>query len=229
MRPQSSVGFAEKHLQAQAFRQNCVLCSWWRKGDAGTCFFKKTRGERIRSWFRSIDAHDKELISGEMDTVKRSRTPTVVLTANGEVHTHEEAKRFVHDSNRFVTVQLLEETPAVLPPGKLCKDHGYSCEWVSGQEPRLTQNGNSSICKTDNFVPLVVPGISVNSGSSSSSTSLPQESLRPEAEQASGNRAASSSSSGSEFDRSDEQATRRQERCERSVGRSSIFVTGFHR
>ena len=32
-----------------------------------------------------------------MDTVKRSRTPTVVLTANGEVHTHEEAEVFVHD------------------------------------------------------------------------------------------------------------------------------------
>ena len=43
---------------------------------------------------------------------------------------------FVHDLNQFVTVQLLEETPAVLSPGKLCKDHGYAYEWVSGQEPR---------------------------------------------------------------------------------------------
>ena len=61
---------------------------------------------------------------------------------------------FVHDLNQFVTVQLLEETPAVLTLGKLCKDHG----WVSGQEPRLTPNGKSILCKTDNFVPLVVPG-----------------------------------------------------------------------
>ena len=38
---------------------------------------------------------------------------------------------FVHDLNQFVTVQLLEETPAVLSPGKLCKDHGRSCKWVS--------------------------------------------------------------------------------------------------
>ena len=73
-----------------------------------------------------------------MDTVKRSRTPAVVLTANGEVHTHEEAKVFVHDLNLFVNVQLLDETPAVLSLGKICEDHGYSCEWVSGQEPRLT-------------------------------------------------------------------------------------------
>ena len=67
----------------------------------------------------------------------------------------------------------------------------------------------SIICKTDNFAPLVVPGLSVNSGSSSSPTSLPQESLRPEADQASGNRVASSSSSGSVFERSDEHAARR--------------------
>ena len=116
---------------------------------------------------------------------------------------------FVHDMNQFVAVQLLEETPAVLSLGKLCKDPGYSYEWVSGQEPRLTKEGKRIISKTDNFVPLVVPGLSVNSGSSCSSTSLPQESLRTEADQASGNRVASSSSSGSVFDRSDEQATRR--------------------
>ena len=48
-----------------------------------------------------------------MDTVKRSRTLSVVLTATGEVHTHEVAQVFVHDLNQFVTVQFLEETPAV--------------------------------------------------------------------------------------------------------------------
>ena len=81
----------------------------------------------------------------------------LVLTANREVHTHEEAQVFVHE-NEFVTMQLLEETPAVLSLCKLCKDHGCSFEWVNGQEPRLTHNGKTSICKTDNFVPLVVPG-----------------------------------------------------------------------
>ena len=64
----------------------------------------------------------KEISSEEMGTVERSRNPTVVLTANGEVHTHEEAHVFVHDLNQFVTVQLLEETPAVLSLGELCKD-----------------------------------------------------------------------------------------------------------
>ena len=38
-------------------------------------------------------------------TVKMSRNPTVVLTADGEVHTHEETQVFVHDLNQFVAVQ----------------------------------------------------------------------------------------------------------------------------
>ena len=76
---------------------------------------------------------NEEQSSEEMDTVKRSRTPTVVLTASGEVHTHEEAQVLVHDLNLFVTVQLLDETPAVLSLGKLCEDHGCSYEWAFDQ------------------------------------------------------------------------------------------------
>ena len=44
----------------------------------------------------------------------------------GKFKTNEEAQVFVHDLGLFVTVQLLEETPAVLALGKLCKEHGYS-------------------------------------------------------------------------------------------------------
>ena len=79
---------------------------------------------------------EKELGSEEMDTLRRSRTPTVVPTANGEVHSNEKAQVYVHDLNLFVTGQLLEETPAVVSPRKLCEDDGYSYEWVSGQKPQ---------------------------------------------------------------------------------------------
>ena len=71
----------------------------------------------------------KKDFSGDgLDTLRRSRNPTVVLAANGEVHTNEEAQENVHDLNLFVTGQLLEETLAVLSLGKLCEDHGYSEE-----------------------------------------------------------------------------------------------------
>ena len=142
---------------------------------------------------------------------KRSRTPTVVLTASGEVPTHGEAQVFVHDLNLYVTVQLLDETAAVLSLGKLCEDHGYSYEWVSSQKPRLTKDGKSIVCKIDNFVLLVVPWLSINPESSSSSASLSQDSLRQEAEQAPRElvQFASSSSSSSVLERSDEPASRR--------------------
>ena len=70
--------------------------------------------------------------------------------------------------------------------------------------PRLTPKEKSIIFKTDNFVPLVVPGSSVNSESSSSSTPASPESLGPEASLASGNTVAASSSSDSALGRSDE-------------------------
>ena len=50
----------------------------------------------------------KDLRSDELDTLRRSGNPTVMLTANGEVYTNEEAQEKVHDLNLFVTVQLLE-------------------------------------------------------------------------------------------------------------------------
>ena len=65
--------------------------------------------------------------------------------------------------------------PAVLSLGKLCEEHGHSCEWVSGQQPQLTKNGHKITSKTDNFVPLLVTGLSSSSGSSSSSTFEPQD------------------------------------------------------
>ena len=49
----------------------------------------------------------KDLSSEELETLRRSRTPTTVVTANGEVHTNEEALVYVHDLHLFVTVYIL--------------------------------------------------------------------------------------------------------------------------
>ena len=139
MRLQSSVGFGKTYLQAQEFRQNYVLCCWWREGGCRHLLLQKRTEEREFVVDSGASMHmmsKKELSSEEMGTVKRSSNPAVVLTANGEVQTHDEAQVFVHNLNQLVTVQLLEETLPVLSLGKPCKDHGYSHEWVSGQEPR---------------------------------------------------------------------------------------------
>ena len=78
--------------------------------NAGT-LFEKARGARLRGRFRQ-DSY-------------------------GEVQTNEEAQAYVHDLDLFVTVQILDDTPAVLSLGKLCEEHGYSNELTSGQKPHV--------------------------------------------------------------------------------------------
>ena len=108
----------------------------------------------------------KDLNSAEMDTLTKSCSPTIVITANGEVQTHEEATVYVKELDIFLTMKVLEDTPAVLSLGKLCDEHGYSYEWINGQKPHLIKNGIRIQCNTENFVPIVVPGLSTSSSSS---------------------------------------------------------------
>ena len=99
----------------------------------------------------------KDLNSAEMDTLMKSCSPTIVITAKGEVQTHEEAIVHVKELEKFLTKKVLENTPAVLSLGKLCNEQGYSYEWINGQKPHLI-NGIRKQCNTENFVPIVVLG-----------------------------------------------------------------------
>ena len=101
----------------------------------------------------------KDSSDAEMDTLTKSCSRTIVITANGEVQTHEEATVYVKELDIFLTMKVLENTPAVLPLGKLCDENGYSHEWINGQKPHLIKNGIRIPCNTENFVPIVVPGL----------------------------------------------------------------------
>ena len=79
----------------------------------------------------------KDLSDAEMDTLTKSCSPTIVITANGQVQTHEEATEYVKELDIFLTMKVLEDTPAVLSLGNLCDEHGYSYEWINGQKPHL--------------------------------------------------------------------------------------------
>ena len=116
-----------------------------------------------------------------MDTLTKSCSPTIVITANGEVQTHEEAIVYVKELDIFLTMKVLDNTPAVLSLGKLCDENGYSYAWINGQKPHLIKDGIWMICNTENFVPIVVPGLSSSSSGSSSTlrTSMKQESHSP--------------------------------------------------
>ena len=108
-----------------------------------------------------------------MDTLTKSCSPTIVITANGEVQTHEEATVYVKELDVFLTMKVLENTPAVLSLGKLCDENGYTYEWINGQKPHLIKNGIRIPCNTENFVPIVVPGLSSSLSGSSSTSKTP--------------------------------------------------------
>ena len=122
----------------------------------------------------------RDLNSAELETMRISRNPTTVVTANGEVANPRRSHGPCQRIDLFVTVMCLEDTPAVLSVGKLCEDDGYTHHWTRGQKPHLTRNGKKINCKKSNNVPFFVPGLPTSSSTSStpsSSTSSSQDSV----------------------------------------------------
>ena len=135
--------------------------------------------------------------------------PTIVITANGEVQTHEEATVYVKELEIILTMKVLENTPAVLSLGKLCDENGYSYEWINGQKNTLIRNGIRIPCNTENFVPSVFPGLSSSSsGSSSTSKTLSRQESHS---------SSSSSTSSSSPTVSDIQTREREDRIETDI------------
>ena len=112
------------------------------------------------------------------------------------MQTHEQAIVYVKELDIFLTMKVLENTPAVLSLGKLCDENGYSYEWINGQKPHLIKNGIRIPCNTENFVPIVVPGLSSSSSGSSSTSKTPS---RQESHSSSSCSASSSSPTVSEI------------------------------
>ena len=117
----------------------------------------------------------KDLSSVELETVRVSRMPTTVVTANGEGQTNAGATVYVKELDSFVTVALLSLE-------KLCEDQGYAYEWTSGQKPQFITHDRRIQCSTENYVPIVVHDLSIDSSSSairSAPASLPQDFVIP--------------------------------------------------
>ena len=72
----------------------------------------------------------KDLHSAELETVRASRNPTRVITANGEVQTNEEATVYVYDK-KFIRDNT---NPRGYASSFFFEDHGYSHEWTTGQK-----------------------------------------------------------------------------------------------
>ena len=158
-----------------------------------------------------------DLSDAEMDTLTKSCSPTIIITANGEVQTHKEATVYVKELDIFLTMKVLEKTPAVLSLGKLCDENGYSYEWINGQKPHLMKNGIRILCNTENFVPIVVPGLSSSSSGSSSTSRTPSRQ--------GSNFSSSSSSSSSSPTVSEIQTREREDQTESDISPVPVSTT----
>ena len=110
----------------------------------------------------------KDLSKAEMDSLKKSCSPTIVITANGEVQTHVEAIVYVKELDIFMTMK-----------SSITRQQYYRLETIamkteilmSGSTVKknhiLIKNGIRIICNTENFVRIVIPGSSASSSSSS--------------------------------------------------------------
>ena len=112
--------------------------------------------------------------SAELDTFTTSRSPTTIITPNGAVQTHEEAPVYVTELNIFLTMKKSSRIRQQFYRSEsfaINTDTLY--EWINAPKPHLIKNGIRIQCNTENFDPIVVPGLSTSSSFSfPSSTSM---------------------------------------------------------
>ena len=113
----------------------------------------------------------KDLSDVEMNTLTKSCSPTIVITANGEVQTHEEAIVNVKELEKFLTESPRKHVSSIITRKGSAMKNGYSYEWINGPKPYLSKNGIRTPYNTWNFVLIVLPGLSNSSSGSDSSTS----------------------------------------------------------
>ena len=83
----------------------------------------------------------KDRNSAELETMRPSKSPMTVMTANGEVRTTEEATVYVKQLDLFVKVML----PAVLSLGNSVRIMGKHTTGSGCQKPHLTKKGQENL------------------------------------------------------------------------------------
>ena len=68
-------------------------------------------------------------------TPSEAKEPTVITTTSGKAESTEEGTANVNDLDAFLTMMLLEGSPAVLSLGLLSEAMACSNEWKKGESP----------------------------------------------------------------------------------------------
>ena len=160
---------AEKHgnwRKASVSSKNTDKATLYSFTEAGAMLTLSSKNPEEREFVVDSEASThmlskKYLSSAELETLRKSRNPTTVVTANGKAQTNEEAQENVYDFDLFVTVQSLEYALAVLSLGKFCEEHGNTHEWPSGQKPHSHQRRKEDPTQDEQFRTYGCPGIVV--------------------------------------------------------------------
>ena len=155
--------------------------------ESGTpsCGNKRAGGKIVRGRLRSLYARGqpaKDLNSADLETMRTLRSPTTVMTADGEVQTREEAMENVKELDLLVTVIcFLKKHQQFFHSGSSARIRGITYHWTSGQKPHLTKKGKRIDCNISNYVPFLVTGLSTSSSTTpltpTSSSSSSQDSV----------------------------------------------------
>ena len=135
----------------------------------------------------SVNAHDqqkKKMSDAEIVAVTKSRSPTIIITASGEVQTNEKATIYVEEFVKFLIMTALDNTSEVLSLGKLWNENGNFYEWINGQkftshERRDSDNLNCGKFRFYRHSILVIEFFSSSFHSSTSMTPSRKENCHP--------------------------------------------------
>ena len=118
-----------------------------------------------------------ELNETEKNTIRKLKQPFLIQTAHGVVACDKEAKIYIHDLDLWVWAGLLEDSPAVLSLGLLCKEMGFSFSWKEGEDYGfLKKRGKTIKCKTVCNVPTITIATESESQEASESEGTDSES-----------------------------------------------------
>ena len=123
----------------------------------------------------------KHLNFAQLETFGISRCPSTVITANGEVKTHEEATVYVWELDLFLTAKkssnIRQQCYRSESFARITDVHMMG---PMVKTPCLIQTGIRIQCNTENYVPIVVSGLSTTSSSSNSYGTTPPTSSQQE-------------------------------------------------
>ena len=106
--PRSSVEAVQKFVNIKGASKSNILLTFENRCLPASTLKPEEREFVVDSGASMHIISKKDLSNAEMDTLTKSCSPTIVITANGEVQTHEEATVYVKELGIILTMKVLD-------------------------------------------------------------------------------------------------------------------------